>query len=250
MVISTDEPTFAVSLTEGDFEVRDYPALIVAEVSVMGERQDAASNGFRLLAGYIFGGNTAKRKIAMTAPVMQAAAGGQKIAMTAPVLQSGNDSDWVIRFIMPRGSMLETLLRPNNPKVHLRAVAPARMAVVRFSGLARQDSIVAKTDALLAFVKAKHPHAVGSASLTQYDPPWKLWLMQRNELIIPIAPNALTTNNGYSGTAVIAGFGWLTALAEIAAMVPEESRTLGAPPQPRAQETPMSVDKLCRTLRL
>lgn len=72
MVIATDEPTFAVSLTEGDFEVRDYPALIVAEVSVMGEREDAASNGFRLFAGYTFSGKIAKRKIAMTAPVVQA----------------------------------------------------------------------------------------------------------------------------------------------------------------------------------
>lgn len=82
--MATEEPSFTVSLAEGDCEVRDYPALVVAAVSVTGDRKDAASKGFRLLASYIFGGNTAKRKIAMTAPVMQAAAGGEKIAMTAP----------------------------------------------------------------------------------------------------------------------------------------------------------------------
>jgi hypothetical protein len=190
--VPTEEPSFTVSLAERDFEVRDYPALVVAEVSVAGDRKQAASNGFRLLAAYIFGGNTAKQKIAMTAPVTQAAAGGEKIAMTAPVLQSGGDGNWVIRFIMPRGSTLETLPQPNNPKVHLHAVAPARMAVVRFGGLARQDAIAAKTDELRAFIKARNLQPIGLQSLAQYDPPWTLWFLRRNELMIPIAPNEST----------------------------------------------------------
>ena len=67
---------------------------------------------------------------AMTAPVTQAVAGGKNIAMTAPVLQSGGDGNWAIRFIMPRGSTLETLPKPNNPEAHLKAVAPVRMAAV------------------------------------------------------------------------------------------------------------------------
>jgi hypothetical protein len=188
--IATEEPAFTVSLAQGDCEVRDYPAMVAAQVSVSGDRKAAASEGFRLLAGYIFGGNTAKQKIAMTAPVIQAAEVGQKIAMTAPVLQSGGNGKWVIRFIMPRGSTLETMPRPNNPKVHLQEVAPARMAAIRFSGLARQDNIAAKTAALSGFVKAQHLEAIGSPSLAQYDPPWKLWFLRRNEVMIPIAPVA------------------------------------------------------------
>ena len=190
--MATEEPSFTVSLAEGDFEVRDYPAQVVAEVSVAGHRKEAASKGFRLLAGYIFGGNTAKQKIAMTAPVVQAAAGGEKIAMTAPVLQSGGDGNWTIRFIMPHGSNLEKLPQPNNPKVHLRAVEPARMAVVRFSGLARQDTITAKTAALWGFIKTRQLNAIGSPSLAQYNPPWTLWFLRRNELMVPIAPKAST----------------------------------------------------------
>ncbi len=185
--MATEEPVFTVSFTRGDFAIRDYPEMVVAQVSVTGDRKDAASSGFRLLAGYIFGGNTAKQKIAMTAPVTQAAAGGEKIAMTAPVLQSGDDDNWVVRFIMPRGSTLETLPQPKNPKVHLHAIAPARMAVVRFSGLARRDTIAAATDALWGFVKAQNLQAIGSPSLAQYDPPWTLWFLRRNELLLPIA---------------------------------------------------------------
>ena len=37
------------------------------EVALPGSRKDAISAGFRLLARYIFGGNSAKGKVAMTA---------------------------------------------------------------------------------------------------------------------------------------------------------------------------------------
>ncbi|WP_295529881.1 heme-binding protein [Novosphingobium sp. Chol11] len=184
--MATEEPPFTVAMVEGAFELRDYPALIAAEVSVGGQRRDAASKGFRLLAGYIFGGNTRKQRIAVTAPVTQAPAGGEKIAMTAPVLLSGG-GPWTIRFIMPRGSALETLPTPNNPAVKLRELAPARMAVIRFSGLAGQANVDAKTQELAGFIKAQNLAATGPAALAQYDPPWTLWFLRRNEVMIPVA---------------------------------------------------------------
>jgi hypothetical protein len=188
--MATEEPPFTVRLVQGEFEVRDYPALVAAEVSVGGQRRDALGKGFRLLAGYIFGGNTRKQRIAMTAPVVQApvptAPGGEKIAMTAPVLLSGG-GPWTIRFIMPRGSALETLPTPNNPAVKLRGIAPARVAVIKFSGLAKQADVDARTLALSRFIKAQSLAAAGPAALAQYDPPWTLWFMRRNEIMIPVA---------------------------------------------------------------
>ena len=55
--MAIEEPKYAVSLREGACEVRDYQAAIAAEVSVTGDQKSAARKGFRLLAGYIFGGN-------------------------------------------------------------------------------------------------------------------------------------------------------------------------------------------------
>ena len=69
--MAVEEPAFRATLQDGPFEVRDYPALVVAEVTVGGGQKEAASKGFRLLAGYIFGGNGGKQSIAMTAPVSQ-----------------------------------------------------------------------------------------------------------------------------------------------------------------------------------
>ena len=52
-----EEPAFHLIEQDNAFEIRDYPQLVVAEVTVAGQQKEAASDGFRILAGYIFGGN-------------------------------------------------------------------------------------------------------------------------------------------------------------------------------------------------
>jgi hypothetical protein len=183
--MAIEEPKFTVSLHEGAFEIRDYQAAIAAEVTVTGDQKSAASKGFRLLAGYIFGGNTRHQSIAMTAPVAQQQT-GEKIAMTAPVTQTPSDGAWVVRFTMPSGYSLETLPEPNDSKIKLRTIAPARFAVIRFSGLASKASVEAKTAELDDFAKARYLDTIGPASLAQYNPPWTLWFMRRNEVMIQL----------------------------------------------------------------
>ena len=184
--MAAEEPPFTLVTQEGDFEVRDYPALVVAEVTVTGDQKESANKGFRLLAGYIFGGNVPKQSIAMTAPVAQQRA-GDKIAMTAPVVQTPQNGAWVVRFTMPRSYTLATLPKPNDPAVRLREVAAARFAVVRFSGWANQTDFDTKAAALHEFIKAHHLRAAGPPSLAQYNPPWTLWFARRNEVMIPLA---------------------------------------------------------------
>jgi len=184
--MATEEPVFKLVLQTEAFEVREYPALIAAEVSVDGDRSEAVNAGFRLLAGYIFGGNTRSQSIAMTAPVIQAPPAGEKIAMTAPVTQTGNADAWVIRFIMPSSYTLDTLPTPNDPKVQLKTLPPSRLAVVRFSGLAHEADIAQKTAELIDFIAANHLRAAGPPSLARYNPPWTLWFLRRNEVMIPL----------------------------------------------------------------
>lgn len=114
--VAIEEPKFTVALHEGAFEIRDYQAAVVAEVTVTGDQSEAASKGFRLLAGYIFGGNRRHQSIPMTATVAQERK-GQTIAMTAPVTQTQSDGAWVVRFTMPGAYSLKTLPVPNDPKI-------------------------------------------------------------------------------------------------------------------------------------
>jgi len=183
--MAVEEPPFQTVIRAGAFEVRDYPALIVAEVTVTGSRRAAASKGFRLLAGYIFGGNTRRQRVAMTAPVAQIPA-SEKIAMTAPVAQIADAGAWTVRFTMPHSYTLTALPVPTDPKVRLRQLNPTRFAVLRFSGLAGTSDVATKTAELRAAIATRGLPVAGPVTLAQYDPPWTLWFMRRNELMIPV----------------------------------------------------------------
>lgn len=49
-LVAVEELKFDLDLKNGAFEVRDYGASVVAEVTVTGDQQQAGRNGFRLLA--------------------------------------------------------------------------------------------------------------------------------------------------------------------------------------------------------
>lgn len=183
--MAVEEPAFTTVMKDGNFEVRDYPALVVAEVTVSGKQKEAANKGFRLLADYIFGGNTRRQSIAMTAPVAQQPT-SEKIAMTAPVTQTQNGETWTVRFTMPSEYTLDTLPKPDDPTVQLRRLPPERFAVLRFSGLARPGDVAAKSEELVALTKTHQLRAIGNVSLAQYNPPWTLWFLRRNEVMIPV----------------------------------------------------------------
>ncbi len=184
--MSIEEPKFALALKDGAFELRDYAASVVAEVTVTGDQDEAGRKGFRLLAGYIFGGNGTRRKIAMTAPVTKIAK-GETIAMTAPVTQIAGKGDWLVRFTMPGRYTLADLPVPDNRAVTLRALAPARFAVLRFSGLAGEAKVADATAKLLALVRARGLVPVGPSSIARYNPPWTPWFLRRNEVMLPVA---------------------------------------------------------------
>lgn len=183
--MAVEEPKFASVLKDGPFELRDYPALTIAEVTVTGGQWGAANKGFRLLANYIFGGNSRGQSIPMTAPVVQERA-GETIPMTAPVTQTQGPEGWMVRFIMPAGSTPETLPRPNDSQVRLAVVPATREAVVQFSGWALSGGVKARTKQLRAWIAARHLEPTGPATLAQYDPPWTIWFLRRNEVMIPV----------------------------------------------------------------
>ncbi len=184
--MATEEPKFSSTLREGNFEVRQYPELVVAEVKVGGDRDEASNAGFRLLAGYIFGGNTRRERLPMTAPVVQSSPAGESIPMTAPVVQVADKDLWTVQFVMPAGKTLAMLPVPNDARVHLRAMPATRFAVARFSGLAREDDVIKQTAALREFITRHRLQVAGSAALARYNPPWTLWFMRRNEVMIPV----------------------------------------------------------------
>ncbi len=180
------EPAFTVSDKLDAIELRDYAPALAAEVQVKGERKEAINQGFRLIADFIFGNNTAQTKVAMTTPVIQQAA-SQKIAMTTPVIQQGEGGAWVVQFIMPKEYTAETLPKPNNKDVKIKPIPARQMAVIRFSGSTKDDHKIAeKTAELQAYLVTKKLKTKGAPVLAFYDPPWTLPFLRRNEVMLEI----------------------------------------------------------------
>jgi len=181
-----EEPGFDLVEQVDDFEIRDYAPRLVAETRVGGDRKEAGNAGFRILADYIFGNNTPREEIAMTAPVSQSPA-SEEIAMTAPVAQTPAGDEWIVQFSMPDTYTLETVPEPVNDAVTLRTLPGERMAVLGFSGYARDKRLEGKRAELANDVESRGLEAVGPITLAQYDPPWTLWFLRRNEVMVPIA---------------------------------------------------------------
>jgi hypothetical protein len=175
-----ETPDYAVEEADGAVEIGTYPAHIAAEVTVTGSRDAAINAGFRILAGYIFGGNEASAKVAMTTPVTQAPS--EKIAMTTPVTQSGSDQGWTVRFMMPASYTLETLPKPKDARIRFVTTEPVRMVVLRFSGLPRTAALERRSEELRAWAKAKGLTLEGAPQFMFYDPPFRLPWSRRNEV--------------------------------------------------------------------
>ncbi|MGB0848922.1 MAG: SOUL family heme-binding protein [Thiolinea sp.] len=186
--LAIEEPKFSVTEQSGDFELRTYKPMIVAETFVSGAMDRASGAGFKLIADYIFGNNTSSAggnaKISMTAPVTMEPK-SEKINMTAPVSMEQADGKWRVHFVMPSEYTMATLPKPNNPAVKIRQVPVRKYAVVRFSGFSGEAKLAKKTAELKAWLKAKGIQPRGKVEVARYDPPWTLPFMRRNEVMIP-----------------------------------------------------------------
>lgn len=187
--MAIEEPAYTVTEQSAPFELRTYQPKIVAEVVVSGSMDEASSMGFRLLANYIFGNNTAggggSEKIQMTAPVGMEPS-SEKISMTAPVSMQESDGRWRVSFVMPSQYTMETLPRPNNAAVTIREIPATRYAVIRFSGLTGAKKVANKTEDLQAWLAKKGLKPVGAPELARYNPPWILPFLRRNEIMVEV----------------------------------------------------------------
>lgn len=187
--MASEEPKYTLLEKDQAFELRAYTPKIIAEVIVDGDMREASSKGFRLIADFIFGNNTAQsgksEKISMTAPVSMAPR-AEKISMTMPVgVQQASDG-WKVYFVMPSQYALETLPKPNNPLVSIKQIPSQKFAVVRFSGLVDEEKMANKVVELTHWIEIKKLKMIGAPELARYNPPWTLPFLRRNEVMIAV----------------------------------------------------------------
>lgn len=185
-----EQPAFTVVAAYPDWELRRYEPFIEARVTVTGPWDDAVSQGFRVLAGYIFGGNQPRESIAMTAPVT-AQRSGQEIAMTAPVAASRATAgtgveQWTIAFSMPSAWTMDTLPVPNDGRISLVEVPVQDVAVTRFGGWMTERRAAERTASLLATLSEAGFEPAGEPVVAQYNPPWTPPPLRVNEIQVAV----------------------------------------------------------------
>ena len=179
--MAIEKPAHEVVRRYADFEVRDYAPRVVAETEVRLPRKEAGNEGFRRLAGYIFGKNRGEQRIAMTAPVAQWP--GRRIAMTAPVAQEERSPGaFVVQFTMPASFTLATLPEPLDPQVTLRDEPARRVAVWRYSGTWSEERYEAQLARFRFALAREGLTAAGEPTWARYDPPWTPWFLRTNEI--------------------------------------------------------------------
>lgn len=179
-----EKPKYQATALTNDIELRSYDPMLVAMVQMSGSRKDAISEGFRVLADYIFGNNTLEQNISMTAPVEQQA--GQKISMTAPVQQQQRSNSWMISFVMPKQFTLKTIPKPNNEMVKINEVPAQRFITIRFSGSNSDDNVRKNESALFNYITQNKINVTGEPKYAFYNPPWTLPFMRRNEIMVQL----------------------------------------------------------------
>ncbi len=180
----TEQQPYEVVQSYPTFELRRYPAHLVAEVSVQGSFEDAGNRAFRPLFDYITGQNESARSVAMTAPVVQETATSEKVAMTAPVVQVENGSgDQVVSFVLPSSMTLETAPVPANPNVRVREMPGRLAAAMRYSGRWTEAGYRRRLAQLKTDMVRVGLHPGGTARFARFDPPFKPWFLRRNEVV-------------------------------------------------------------------
>lgn len=183
-----EEPGYELLRTYKDWEVRRYAPSIEARVTVAAPWGDAVNAGFRVLADYIFGGNQPKTSIQMTSPVAaQRAAEGESIAMTAPVAaqrapDEGARERYTVTFTMPAQWTLDTLPKPNDPRIELVQQQPREVAVLSFGLWATSGRVTEKITMLRSRMVAEGLTPIGEPIVAQYNPPWTPPPFRNNEI--------------------------------------------------------------------
>jgi hypothetical protein len=186
--LAVEEPSYKVLNQYEEFEIRQYPAYIVAETLVGGSAEDASYNAFSRLAGYIFGGNQGSNSIAMTAPVAQMPV---RLNAKEPVnqqktLTGTGETGYLVQFSMPSAMTLQTLPKPNDSRVTLRELPERKVAVIRYSGRWTDSAYQQQLEKLTKAMREQGLAWQGEPVWARYNSPWMPSFLRRNEIFLQI----------------------------------------------------------------
>jgi len=188
-------PSYRVISKEEGYEIREYDSYTVASTSMSKVDEpytmdDLASGGeaFNALAAYLFGANEQKEVMEMTTPVTTTSSGEMRFYLKE---REGSDS---INFPVPNQENDEAFNAKGEVKI--QEIPPATLAVAKFTGFVTEGEVERQKDALMTClaidgIEIDVPHAsVVPHVILQYNPPYTIPILRRNEIGIPVRLSA------------------------------------------------------------
>ncbi len=164
-----EQYAYVVEREIGSVEIRQYEDAVFSSVNLTDSTYaDGASKGFRILAGYIFGGNDK----------------GQSIAMTSPVVMEMGDQ-MKMSFMVPSALNVDSLPKPNDGRVYQEKVKGSRMAVIQFGGWSSDEKIEEHKQQLIKVLNDNQISYQGPFLFMGYNPPYQL-VNRRNEVAVRV----------------------------------------------------------------
>ncbi len=178
-LMAAERPSFAVERRLSGLEIRQYRPYVVAQTEVEGPLESAGNEGFRRLAGYIFGGNGTGQKIAMTAPVAMT-------PLPEETRLTPKGSGFVVQFMMPSSFALSSLPPPQDGRVTFAEVPTRRMAALAYRGNWSEARYEAHLEKLRAALAKEGLKTVGKPVWARYDPPFMPTFLRTNEILVEV----------------------------------------------------------------
>ncbi|HEU4499493.1 MAG TPA: heme-binding protein [Sphingomicrobium sp.] len=179
---SQDEPGFRPLETDGDHQIREYPALTVAETVVNGPRRDALDQGHRILADYLAARSRDGDEIPMMNPVIQDS--GAPMASDPPLFDDDLEGAWRTRVVMP--APRDELPEPP-AGVDLVEIPARKVAVVCFSGRWADSLLAEQEDRLRGWLAKRGVRAKGEPEYAFYNSPMIPGPLRRNEVWLALS---------------------------------------------------------------
>ncbi len=181
---SQEEPEFRPLESDGDHQIRDYPALVVAETLVNGPRREALDEGHRILADYLTAKSREGDELPMLNPVIQD--GGAPMASDPPLFDDDLEGAWRTRVVMPAGRSTDDL--PDPPAgVELVELPARKVAVVSFSGRWTDALLAEQEDRLRGWLAKRGVSSRGEPEYAFYNSPMTPGPLRRNEIWLALS---------------------------------------------------------------
>ena len=165
----TQSAPYVLLQTDGEFELRDYPALTLAMTPM---ENGQSSRSFRVLFQYITGANARSEKIPMTTPVLIDPATGKR----------------TMSFVMPEALARKGVPEPKvGDKVRLSKIEAGRYVAMRFKSRGDEASQKAAIEKLQTWLREHNLVAGGEPIVAYFDPPWTPGFLRRNEVMARVA---------------------------------------------------------------